>query len=81
MGRRRNTVRVTLKASEAWDRLRHLNWSQNDLAQASGLTPGYVSALFNGRRCASPQARSDIMLALGVDDFHSLFEVVRVDDE
>lgn len=76
MARKPATERVMLRTEAAWDLLRLRNWSQGDLGQAAGLTPGHISLLFNWDRSPSPSARRRIQEALGVDDFDALFVVV-----
>ena len=80
MARKRATERVMLRAEAAWDLLRHLNMSQNELADRCGLTSGYVSQLFTGERSPSPPVRRRIQRVLGVENFDALFVVVRVDE-
>ena len=80
MARKRATERVILRAEAAWDLLRHLNRSQNELADRCGLTSGYVSQLFTGERSPSPPVRRRIQRVLSVEDFDALFVVVRVDE-
>ena len=80
MARKRATERVMLRAEAAWDCLRQLNISQNELADRCDLTSGYVSQLFRGERSPSPSARRRIQKVLGVEDFNYLFKVVRVDE-
>ena len=46
--------------------MRSMNWSQQDLAEASGLDRTYVSALENGRQNLTIGALVRIAMALGV---------------
>ena len=79
MARKRATERVMLKAAAARELLRHLNVSQNELAERCGLTSGYMSQLFNWERSPSPSPRRKMQQVLGVDDFDALFVVVTLD--
>lgn len=80
MARKPATEKVMLREGAAWDRLRHLNMSQNELADQCGLTSRYMSQLFSGERSPSPSARREIQKVLGVEDFNALFVVVRVNE-
>ena len=80
MARKRDTERVLLRSEEARGLLRQLNMSRNELAQRCGLTSGYMSQLFNWERSPSPSARRRIQQTLGVDEFDTLFVVVKVDE-
>ena len=50
-----------------------LNMSQNELARRIGRSQGFVSELFNGRRCASADTRRRLMEVLQVTRFEDLF--------
>ena len=73
MTRRQRTV-VLLKTGALWQRLDLLGRSQNWLAREVGISPGYLSALVNEGRAPSGRVRRRMQKALGVEDFHELFE-------
>jgi len=64
---------VRLRSGALWKRLALLDRSQNWLAHEVGVTPGHLSMLVNGRRCASPRVGRRIQKVLGVNDFDELF--------
>ena len=72
---RRTRTGVRLRSGALWKRLALLDRSQNWLAREIGVTPGHVSMLVNGRRCASPRVSRRIKRVLGVSDFDELFIV------
>ncbi len=71
---------VRLDAAALWRRLAILNRSQNWLAKEVGISPGYLSTLVNGRRAASGGIRCRMQKALGMDDFHELFNTEERND-
>ena len=73
MKRRRPAFRVRLDQRKAWARLNALNMSQNELARRIGRSSGYVSLMFNGERCPSPETRKRLMEVLQVSRFEDLF--------
>ena len=73
MKRRRPAFRVRLDQRKAWARMNELNLSQNEVARRSGRTSGYVSLIFNGERCPSPETRKRLMEVLQVSRFEDLF--------
>ena len=72
---------VRLKQRVLWDRLELMNRSQRWLAREAGISPGYLSTLVNEERAPSGRVRRRIQRALGVHDFHELFELERPDDD
>jgi len=64
---------VRLRSGALWKRLALLDRSQNWLAHEVGVTPGHLSMLVNGQRCASPRVSRRIQRVLGVSDFDDLF--------
>ncbi len=79
--RRRGRTVVRLDTAAVWRRLALLNRSQNWLAREIGVSPGYISKLVNEGRAPSGRIRSRMLKALGVDDFHQLFELEVSDEE
>jgi transcriptional regulator with XRE-family HTH domain len=73
MKRRKPPFRARLEPDKAWERLNLLNISQNELARRIGRTSGYVSLMFNGERCPSPETRKRLMEVLQVSRFEDLF--------
>ena len=73
MNRRKPAFRARLDQDKAWERLNVLNMSQNELARRIGRSQGFVSELFNGRRCASADTRRRLMEVLQVTRFEDLF--------
>ena len=73
MKRRKPAFRAQLYQDKAWKRLNVLNMSQNELARRIGRSQGFVSELFNGRRCASADTRRRLMEVLQVTRFEDLF--------
>ena len=71
---RRTRAGVRLRSGAVWRRLALLDRSQNWLAREAGVTPGHLSLLVNGRRCASPRVSRRIQVVLGVSDFDELFK-------
>ena len=80
MKRRKPGYRTRLDQRKAWALLHQLNMSQNELARRIGRSSGYVSDLFNGRRCAAAETRQQIMDVLGVTRFEDLFYLEENDD-
>ena len=80
MKRRKPPYRAKLDPRKAWALLNQLNMSQNELARRIGRSSGFVSDLFNGRRCASSETRQQIMDVLGVTRFEDLFYLEENDD-
>ena len=64
---------VELRSDALWQHLALLDRSQNWLAREIGVTPGHLSLLVNGHRCASPRVSRRIQTVLGVSDFDELF--------
>jgi len=81
MKQRQERVAVRLKTPALWARLELLGRSQNWLARQVGISPGYLSTLLNEGRAPSGRFRRRIQRALGVQDFHELFELERPDDD
>lgn len=77
---RRRRTGIRLMSAVLWNRLALLDRSQNWLAREVGVTPGHISMLVNGRRCASPRVSRRIQRVLGVRDFDELFVIDPVDD-
>ena len=77
--RRRPPTRVILNAAAVWELLERLDLSQNQLARLSGISPGHLSQVMNGKSSPSPRVRRRLMETLGVDDFQRLFLIVPVD--
>ena len=73
--KRRTRTGIRLRSGALWRRLALIDRSQNWLAREVGVTPGHLSMLVNGRRCASPRVSRRIQRVLGVDDFDDLFEM------
>lgn len=73
MKRGKPPFRARLDPDKAWERLNLLNISQNELARRIGRSQGFVSEMFNGRRCASAKTRRRLMETLGVTRFEDLF--------
>ena len=73
MKRRKPAFQARLDQDKAWERLNVLNMSQNELARRIGRSQGFVSELFNGRRCASADTRRRLMEVLQVTRFEDLF--------
>lgn len=80
MKRKKPAYRARLDQRKAWALLNQLNISQNELARRSGRSSGFVSDLFNGRRCASPETRQQFMDVLDVTRFEDLFYLEETDD-
>ena len=80
MKRRKPAFRARLDQDKAWARLNVLNMSQNELARRIGRSQGFVSELFNGRRCASADTRRRLMDVLQVTRFEDLF-ILEENDE
>ena len=80
MKRREPAFRSRLDQDKAWARLNVLNMSQNELARRIGRSQGFVSELFNGRRCASADTRRRLMEVLQVTRFEDLF-ILEENDE
>lgn len=80
MKRKKPAYRARLDQRKAWALLNQLNMSQNELARRIGKSSGFVSDLFNGRRCASAETRQQIMDMLGVTRFEDLFYLEETDD-
>jgi len=76
---RRTRAGVRLRSDALWKRLALLDRSQNWLAREVGVTPGHLSMLVNGRRCASPRVSRRIQRVLGVRDFDELFVIDLID--
>lgn len=76
---RRVRAGVRLRSGALWKRLALLDRSQNWLAREVGVTPGHLSMLVNGRRCASPRVSRRIQRVLGVRDFEELFGIDLID--
>ena len=74
MARTARTI-VLLRRRALWDRLEVLNRSQGWLARQAGITPSYMSRLIREGRAPSGRVRARIQRALGVADFHDLFEL------
>ena len=55
--RRTSRPRVRLNPQAAWEHLSRCNMTQNELAQAAGVSSGHISLLMNGRRSPSPRVR------------------------
>ena len=72
---RRTRTGARLRSGALWRHLTLLDRSQNWLAREVGVTPGHLSMLVNGRRCASPRVSRRIQKVLGVSDFDDLFNV------
>ena len=79
--RRAGRTVVRLDAAALWRRLNLLNRSQNWLAKETGISPGYLSMLVNEGRAPSGRIRRRMQRALGVEDFHELFEQEVPEDE
>ena len=79
--RRAGRTVVRLDATALWWRFNLLNRSQNWLAKEIGISPGYLSMLVNEERAPSGRIRRRMQRALGVKDFHELFEKEVADDE
>ncbi len=73
MKRRKPAFRVRLDQRKAWARMNELNLSQNELGRRIGRSSGYVSLMFNGERCPSPETRKRLMEVLQVSRFEDLF--------
>ena len=71
--RRRMRTGVRLRSGPLLRRLALLDRSQNWLAREAGVTPGHLSLLVNGHRCASPRVSRRIQKTLEVSDFDELF--------
>jgi len=78
--RKKFPFRARLDPDKAWERLKVLNMSQNDLARLIERSPGFVSDLFNGRRYASGETRRRLMEVLGVNQFEDLFILEETDE-
>lgn len=64
-------IRKVLKENMKFHRDR-LDWNQDDLAEKSGLSTGYIKKIETGRQWPQPASLSAIARALGVD-VHQLF--------
>ena len=80
MKRVKPPFRARLDPDKAWERLKVLNMNQHELARLIGRSPGFVSDLFNGRRCASGETRRRLMEVLGVTRFEDLFILEETDE-
>ena len=80
MKRVKPAFKARLDPEKAWERLNVLNMSQHELARLIGRSPGYVSDLFNGRRCAAAETRRRLIGALQVNSFKDLFILEENDD-
>lgn len=78
---RRRRIVVRLKARALWDRLDVLDRSQRWLAREIGISPGYLSVLIGEGRAPSGRIRRRMQTALGVEDFHELFDMEEHNDE
>ena len=78
MKRRRRASKVLLKAEAVWELLNRLNMSQGELARRARISPGYLSQLLSGQRCASPEVREHLMAVLGVRRFDDIFVIEKV---
>ena len=65
---------VRLDAAALFERLDLLGRSQNWLARQTGVSPGYLSKLVNGRRSPSGRIRRRMLKALGVSHSRQLFK-------
>ena len=65
---------VRLDAAALFERLDRLGRSQNWLARQTGVSPGYLSKLVNGRRSPSGRIRRRMQKALGVSHSRQLFK-------
>ena len=79
--RRAGRTVVRLDAAALWRRLNFLNRSQNWLAKEIGISPGYLSMLVNEGRAPSGRIRRRMQRALGVENFHELFDQEVCDEE
>ena len=77
MKRRQPASRVLLKAEAVWELLNRLNMSQGELARRARISPGYLSQLLSGQRCASPEVRERLMAVLGVRRFDDVFVIEK----
>ena len=59
--------------------LNRRNMSQGELARRASITPGYLSQLLSGHRCASPEVRERLMAVLGVRRFDDIFVIEKMD--
>ena len=72
--RRGGRTVVRLDAAALFERLDLLGRSQNWLARQTGVSPGYLSKLVNGRRSPSGRIRRRMLKALGVSHSRQLFK-------
>ena len=79
MKRRQPASRVLLKAEAVWELLNRLNMSQGELARRARISPGYLSQLLSGQRCASPEVRERLMAVLGVRRFDDIFVIEKAE--
>ena len=77
MKRRLPASRVLLKADAVWELLNRLNMTQGELARRARISPGYLSQLLSGQRCASPEVRERLMAVLGVRRFDDIFVIEK----
>jgi len=82
-GHRRSGGRTVVRLDTAalWDRLELLDRSQNWLAREAGMSQGYLSQLVNEGRAPSEGIRQRMLEALGLDDFHQLFQLEVTDEQ
>ena len=78
--RREGRAVVRLNAAALWQRVALLNRNQSWLAREVGISHGYLSMLVNTGRAPSGRIRSRMQKALGVDDFHELFNTEERND-
>lgn len=63
-----------------WKRLEALNTSQAWLAREARMSHSYLSTLVNEGRAPSGPIRQRMQEALGITDFHELFELEDRDE-
>lgn len=68
-------IKARLKTASVRELLLRRGLSQNNFAQRIAVTRGYCSQLLQGKRCPSPQVRTEIMRELN-QPFDVVFEIV-----
>ena len=79
MSARRTRRRILARAPAFWERMDHLNLSQNQLADLVGCSISHLSLVLNGKRSPSPKKRQRMQEVLGAG-FDELFATEAVDE-